>query len=128
MVAGERLANECDLALVLFHTCDLQTDQPVLPAVMTLPVAATIFTGVAVAQSQLVGAGPSPVTRHYSLHWDILTAIYGGEDRIATIAERLRDTDLPETNPEIQQALDLVDRYLGGWRPPDPFADLETED
>ncbi len=121
--------SERDLATVLFHTCHLQEDQPALPELMSLPVAATIFKScVAVTQSTTVGAGPSLVRQAYRLHWQVLTALYGSEDRIAAVATDLTTAGGWEIDLDLQQALDLISRYLTGWRPPDPLRDLDDQE
>jgi ABC-type branched-subunit amino acid transport system ATPase component len=120
--AGDQLAGERDLATVLFHSCTHTEGQPDLPEVMALPVAATLLkTGVAVTRSQSIGPAPTGVKRSFRLHWDLLTTIYGGEDRIRTVRQGLRESNLFTDDVELQTALDLADRYLDGWRPPDPF-------
>jgi len=124
--AGDQLAGERDLTTVLFHTCEHQEGKPVIPELMSAPVAATALkTAIAVTQSQNIGSTmPSPVRRSFGLHWEILTTIYGGEDQIRTITQLLRASEQFAINPELQHALDLAEDYLSGWRPRDRFEQL----
>lgn len=126
--AGGDLAGERDLAIVLFRTYRPSGGQLVLPKLMSPPVAETVLkTAVAVTQSQGMGGGPSLVSRSYSLHWETLTALYGSEENIRTIADLLRTASAPADDPALEQALDLVDQYLHGWRPPNPFAASDAD-
>jgi hypothetical protein len=57
-----------------------------------------------------------------------LTALYGSEDRIAAVATDLTTAGGWEIDLDLQQALDLISRYLTGWRPPDPLRDLDDQE
>ncbi len=99
--AGDGLAGERDLLTVLFHS-DLHEDgRGVLPEVTSPLVAATILkTAVAVNRSQTIGTGlPTPVSESFGLHWEVLTKVFGGEDRIRITTQSLRETDFSEKTP-----------------------------
>jgi hypothetical protein len=120
--AGNELAAERNLTRVLFHSCELTPDQPVFPEVMSGSVAAAILrSGIATTRQQDID-GLGPMTVSHSLNWDILTAIFGGEQGVASAAVAIRE-DGQINDQRVQQALDLVDQYLEGWRPSDPFSD-----
>lgn len=65
-------------------------------------------------QSQSVGS--HAVRRSSRLAWDALIELYGSEDILRERIEKLKATQ-PESVDE--QLLQLVDKYLGGWRPND---------
>lgn len=111
---------------MLFHTYNLREKQLALPQVMSVPVAAAIVkSSVGVIQSQTSTSVLTSQT--YRINWDVLVGIYGGEDRLAEAAHLLRKSGRPDGDPELRRALDLVDRYLGGFRPTDPFATPDDE-
>ncbi|NNM45224.1 P-loop NTPase fold protein [Knoellia koreensis] len=53
------------------------------------------------------------VHRRYQLHWDLLNELFDGEDNIKAAVEPLRDTH----DEELAAVIELVDKYLNGWRP-----------
>lgn len=59
--------------------------------------------------------GSHAIRRSPRLAWDALVELYGGEEILRERAEKLKTT-----NPEgVGDLLQLVDKYLGGWRPDD---------
>ena len=61
------------------------------------------------------GFGSRAVVKSYSLAWDNLVDVYGGEDVLRDRIEKLK-----ATNPtDLDDILEMVDKYLGGWRPAD---------
>ncbi len=61
------------------------------------------------------GFGSRAVVKFYSLAWDDLVDVYGGEDVLRDRIEKLKATN----PPDLDQILALADKYLGGWRPTD---------
>jgi hypothetical protein len=59
--------------------------------------------------------GNRSIRRSPRLAWDALIDIYGGEAVLKERIDELRAT-LPEGNDDLIQ---LVDKYLGGWRSDD---------
>jgi predicted KAP-like P-loop ATPase len=57
--------------------------------------------------------GSRAVHRRYQLHWDLLVELFVGEDNLKAAIEPLRDTD----DEELAAVIELVDKYLNGWRP-----------
>lgn len=113
------IAAERRLTRLLFHTLlpPENATEPALPALLDKQVlAAVLVDGVAVSRSQVIGS--TEVTLGYSLHWDILVRLYGGDERLLRCVDELRselaDADVPEP---LQRALELVERYRTGWRP-----------
>ena len=128
--AGDGLAEERDLLTVLFHS-DLHEDgQGILPGVMSPPVAATILkSAVAVSRSQNIGTGrPTPVIERFGLHWEVLTRVLGGEDHVRIAAQSLGESEQFSEDVELQRAIVLANRYLDGWRPHDPFANVDDRE
>lgn len=125
--AGEGLASEREMMRILFHGYQSTPDQPALPVLKSGPVAAAILrSGLATTRTQGLGAA-SVMTVSHSLHWDILTAIFGGEEGVAAAAARVRE-EVQINDERLQQALSLVDRYLEGWRPPDSLNDFGNDE
>jgi hypothetical protein len=59
--------------------------------------------------------GSRAVRRSSRLAWDVLTELFGDQDRLKERIDRLKNAK-PEGEHEL---LSLVDKYLGGWRPED---------
>ena len=57
--------------------------------------------------------GSRAVNRQYRLHWDLLVELFVGEDNLKSAIEPLRDDD----DEELAAVIELVDKYLDGWRP-----------
>jgi predicted KAP-like P-loop ATPase len=57
--------------------------------------------------------GSRAVHRTYQLHWDLLVELFVSEDNLKAALEPLRDTE----NEELVRVIELVDKYLNGWRP-----------
>ena len=112
---------------ILFHGYQSTPDQPALPVLKSGPVAAAILrSGLATTRTQGLGAARVMTVSH-SLHWDILSAIFGGEEGVAAAAARVRE-EVQINDERLQQALSLVDRYLEGWRPPDSLNDFGNDE
>lgn len=125
------IATERQLTRLLFHTL-LPPENATEPAMSSLLepqlLMAVLRDGVAVSRSQMLGG--AKVTLRYSLHWDILTRLYGGESRLLTAIDDLRtQLQAAGTSPDdaLQRALQLVERYRTGWRPRE-FGEPQDED
>lgn len=115
------IAIERHVTRLLFHTLRPAEDatQPAMPSLLEMPLlSAVLRDGIAVARSQVLGS--VKVTLRYSLHWDILVRLYGGERRLLAAVDDLVaqvQTTGPAPDEPLQRALHLVDRYRAGWRP-----------
>jgi predicted KAP-like P-loop ATPase len=76
-----------------------------------------------VVRSQTIGN--RAVRRKARLAWDSLVIIYGGEGQLREAIESVRG--LTDTNDELEQTIQLADKYLAGWRP-DRFDDDDDDD
>jgi len=60
------------------------------------------------------GLGNRAVHKQRRINWDSLVEFFGDETRLATAFDKVRSSHNDE---ETVNALELVDKYLGGWRP-----------
>ena len=107
------LVNEPELLDVLFRAkrdAD-HTEPPLEIANLSEMTLAILQSARSERQSQAVGS--RAIRRSPCLAWDILIELYGDENTIRERTEMLKAT-LSEGNDELLQ---LVDEYLGGWRP-----------
>ncbi len=59
--------------------------------------------------------GTRAVGRTYRLAWDLLEELLEGESNIRLVVQTLQADQ--NASSELRNVLDLVDEYLGGWRP-----------
>lgn len=125
IAAGEGLSGERDLVPMLYHSFELKESEPLLPMLVASPrVAATALkSSVSVRSSATIGNGPTVTTEEHGLHWEVLTKVYGGEENVATAAAAVIESGFADNDVELQMTLELVQRYLDGWRQSDPFSD-----
>ena len=117
--SAEELAQDRQPLRFLFHAfrpAEAATE-PVLALLSDSRVAAALLRdSIAVSRSQTVGS--TRVNYGYTLHWDILTRLFGGEARLLAAADQVRSALAETRDEQLSRALDLVDRYRTGWRPP----------
>jgi hypothetical protein len=59
--------------------------------------------------------GNRAVRRKTRLAWESLVVIYGGEEQLREAIENVRA--MTDMNDELEQTLQLADKYMTGWRP-----------
>jgi hypothetical protein len=102
-------SREWDAARVYFFVTE-RKETPALPELRDSDLIRSLFNSAkSTSASQLVGS--RSVHTQDVLWWDGLLKIAGSEDVLRQAAETLRSVD--GTTP----LLELVDRYLSGWRP-----------
>ncbi len=111
--SAKDLAKEHDLVRVL--ACAAQyaaSDEPVLEVPDEPKVTLAVLKGAKTeARSQALGT--RAVRRKPRLDWDALVKLYDKESTLKSRIEALKASDIViEDDP-----LELVDKYLGGWRP-----------
>jgi hypothetical protein len=112
---ADKLAKESNLFRVLLITkrqADPSEGQLIIDDSPDLTLAV-----VRASQSEVLSQsmGSRAVRRSPRLAWDLLIELYGGE---ATLKDRIEG--LKATRPEgVDDLLELVDKYLAGWRPKD---------
>ena len=116
--AGDSLATERDLLPMLYHLGQRAPDELAFTNVQSRPVVAAILRS-AIATSRRHVLGDSTVTVSYALYWEILKDVLGGEEKVREAAIFVRQVT-PDDEPT-ERALQLIDDYLAGWRPEDPF-------
>jgi hypothetical protein len=104
------LANERDLLHLLRFASE---GKEVSPFDFSNPafVATTLASAISTTRSNTMGT--RAVRKEDLLAWDTLVMVMGGEDAIRSAVELVRE------RPELQSVVELVDKYLGGWRPTD---------
>lgn len=111
--SADDLAKEPELLDVLFRAKrDADPAEPPLE-IADLPQLTLALLQSARSETQSQAVGSRAVRRSPYLAWDILIELYGDEGAIRERTEMLKAT-LTEGNDELLQ---LVDKYLGGWRP-----------
>lgn len=120
----EALLNEPDVGRTLHWARDLKDKSGSKLEVdadprITLQVLRSVRT---YAQSQSLES--RAVRRSLRLGWVVLESLYGSEEAIKQRIEAIDRSDLVD---EDQETLELADRYLGGWRPPE-FGDDDNDE
>ena len=109
----EDLAREPELCNVLFHAKrDAGPAEPPLE-IANLPQMTLAVLQSALSETQSQAGDSRAIRRSPRLAWDALIELYGDEETIRERTEALRAT-LPEGNHDL---IELVDKYLDGWRP-----------
>ena len=72
---------------------------------------AVIRSAISEMRSQSMGSRHLHITK--TLSWDTLVLIYGTEDNIRLVLEKIQD----DASKETADVRDLVEKYLSGWRP-----------
>lgn len=111
----EELAKERDLLRLFYWVPKFDqgssVEMPEDPAVMS----ALLKSCLTETWSQ--SSGSRATTRSGRLHWDTLVQVAGGEPEVKKMVERTNE--LASRDPELQEARQLAERYLSGWRPKD---------
>jgi hypothetical protein len=123
MAAPTTLAREYDLLRVLYWASqNLEADESA-PQVPDDPEVTLTVLQSAKTETRSQGMGTRAVCRTPVFAWDSLVNLYGDEP---TLIERIEE--LKASGIEIKQDLaELIDKYLGGWRPND-WGDPEDDD
>jgi hypothetical protein len=111
---GTTLAGEHDLLRVLLWAKqggDLP--ETVLRALQQPEVAARLLKA-SVTESQSRPLDSRAVTTRQEMHWDVLVEVAGGEAAVKEMGDVL---DTPDDDPDLEEAVALARKYLGGWRP-----------
>ena len=107
------LVNEAALLNVLFRVKqDADTTEPPLE-IANLPDMTLAVLQSALSETRSQAGDSRAIQRTPCLAWDVLIELYGNEETIRKRTESLRAT-LPEVNHDL---IELVDKYLDGWRP-----------
>lgn len=69
--------------------------------------------------------GNRAVSERPVLSWELLVGALGDETSVRKLVRRLRSSN--EEDVELMGVCDLIDRYLGGWRPPAFGSALDTD-
>ena len=111
--APEKLMGESELTRLLYgaKSWDGGTVIRVEPGQMDL-FRALLLDARNVVTSQ--NAGNRAVRRTTRLHWDVLVEILGDESNLSTAIDGIRGED----DAELKEVIELADKYLSGWRPP----------
>lgn len=114
--AGADLGEERQLLSLLYHGL-LPPEglaEPVVPALRDPRVASALFSS-AVSESRSTELGSGRTESRFGLHWDLLCRLMGGEDNVRGAYDLIRSD--PEQVMRAGQSVDLIQKYLSGWRP-----------
>jgi hypothetical protein len=114
--AGTRkLASEWDLMRLLLAVKRSDADgDPLSLSVNSPALNANVLKGTTyISQSQSMGS--RAVKKETLLAWDVLIEILGDEDRVRAAIKSARKVE--QGNKRLQEAIELAEKYLGGWRP-----------
>lgn len=114
--AGTRkLASEWDLMRLLLSVKRSDTGGDAVPLSANSPALnANVLKGATyISQSQSMGS--RAVKKETLLAWDVLIEVLGDEDRVRTAIKSARKAR--QDNKRLQEAIELAEKYLGGWRP-----------
>ena len=107
------LVKEPELLVILFRAKqDADPAEPPLE-IANLPQMTLALLQSAQSETQSQAVGSRAIQRSACLRWDALIELFGDEDTIRERTEMLK-VALPEGNDDLLQ---LVDKYLDGWRP-----------
>jgi len=117
----ESLLVERDLLRIVANSfdCDPSAGIPALESARDTRVAARLLeTGLTSVRRQTIGS--VAVRSSDRLAWDSLVAVYGGEENLREVVERLnseKETNDSLVSDRVERALSLYERYASGWRP-----------
>jgi len=119
----QSLVDEDDLLRVFYWARkDSGSEDPNIPMPPDPSVTFAVLQS-ARSETRSQTSGNRAVRRTSVFAWDTLVGVYGDEKTLITRIKALRDSDV-----EIPEDLaELIDRYLGGWRPRD-FDGLREDD
>lgn len=105
------LVNEWDLLQVILATHGIEGEAPL--AIPDVPSLTRAILHAASTEVRSQGFDTRAMTREPRLHWDSLVKVFGDEE---TLRQRV-DAARAGASEEDAELFELVDRYLGGWRP-----------
>ncbi|WAX58005.1 KAP family NTPase [Jatrophihabitans cynanchi] len=110
------LAGERDLLRLLYGAHKFGADVPAYLKNNGTPelFVAVISDARSFIRSQATGS--RAVRRSARLSWEALVTVFGSQDAVRDAVDRARGFDDSE---DFASLIDLADRYLGGWKPPD---------
>lgn len=115
---AEELVQERQLLRLLWWYGHEQEDVEEVPRIQALEsgvVQEALFRD-AVRQTYSQTMGSRAVRSRARLDWELLVEVLGGEEQVEEAIEQIQ---CDEADEELRAALDLVERYLTGWVPPE---------
>lgn len=117
------LVEEDDLLRVFYWARkDSGSEDPVIPLPPDPSVTFAVLQS-ARSETRSQTSGNRAVRRTSVFAWDTLVDVYGDEETLIARIKALKDSDVE--NPD--DLVELIDRYLGGWRPRD-FGGVDEDD
>lgn len=110
------LAGERDLLRLLYRAHKFGADVPTYLKDRGTPelFAAVLCDARSFTRSQTIGS--RAVRRSSRLSWEALLAVFGSQEALKDALDQVRGFDPSE---EFASLIELTDRYLSGWKPPD---------
>jgi hypothetical protein len=122
--SAEALVKEGNLTRILIWTQrDASTDEPALE-VPNDPAVTLALLRSARSETKSQTAGTRAVRRSPRLAWEPLAEIFGGEATLLARIETLKQSELELD----QDFIELIDKYVGGWRPNDLHGNDEDDE
>lgn len=113
--SADELVRENDLARILIWTRDDAGEDEPSVEIPADPRVMLALLQSAKSESKRQTLGSRAVRRSPRLAWEALVDLFGGEDTLVARIDELKASDIPMD----EDLAELVDKYLGGWRPDD---------
>jgi hypothetical protein len=97
--------------------CDAESGELAIASADSSDVTARLLE-TALSPSRNNTLGSVVVNSEDRLAWESLVSVYGGESRLSSAIERLKESlEGQEISPRLQRAIAAFDLYSAGWRP-----------